>query len=409
MDKYFYIDNDFSFSYSELLLRINSVKKIITNHYKFDDFDYFINLIAGLAYGSDMLILDKDFSDIEVIKACDGPYHETSISISSLDCCNLEDLLERVSKSKSKITMFTSGTTDVPKKIEHTIDTLIRNIKTGIKFKDDTWGFAYNPTHMAGMQVFFQAFFNNNTIVSLFGKNKYDIFYFIKKYQINHLSATPTFYRLLIPSQEKFISVKQITFGGEKSDLLLQNKVKEVFPNANIRNIYASTEAGALFSSKHDRFIIPENIKDKVKIIDGELYIHNSLLGKAVNFDDKNPWYATGDLIEFFDNNKKDFFITGRKSEIINVGGYKVNPNEVEAQLRTMIGIQNVKVYGIPNSILGNILCADIVASDKTISESDIKLFLTNNLQNFKVPRKIYFKDILKTSRSGKIDRKNAK
>ena len=70
--------------------------------------------------------------------------------------------------SNSKLIMFTSGTTGVPKSIEHSMESLTRNIKIDTKFLNNVWGFAYNPTHMAGIQVFFQAFFNKNTIVKIF-------------------------------------------------------------------------------------------------------------------------------------------------------------------------------------------------------------------------------------------------
>jgi acyl-CoA synthetase (AMP-forming)/AMP-acid ligase II len=90
------------------------------------------------------------------------------------------------------------------------------------------------------------------------------------------------------------------------------------------------------------------------------------------------------------------------------VGGYKINPNEVESTLRGMEGIRESRVYGIPNSVLGNVLCADVVTLNKALSETDIKKFLAACLQSFKVPRKIFFKEEITISRTGKIERKNA-
>ena len=404
----FYADLHQSCSYSELINRLNATDKVVSNLYRFKELDFFVNLLSGLASGVDMVLLDNDFSAEEVEKVSGATYKENQIAISSLNLKGAEDLIQRVRTSSSHISLFTSGTTGVPKTIEHSVESITRNIKSDDRFRGNVWGFAYNPTHMAGIQVFFQAFFNGNTLVNIFGLGKQDILKSIEKFGISHISATPTFYRLLVPSSTTFPTVKQITFGGEKSDKALHQKVAEIFPEAKIRNVYASTEAGALFASKDDGLVIPEAMKEKIRIEEGELLIHKSLLGKASAFNDENAWYASGDMIEFLDEQEQVFRILARKSEMINVGGYKVNPNEVEAALRSMEGIQESKVYGMPNSVLGNILCADIVKADEAITEPDIKKFLASSLQSFKVPRKIFFKDAIALSRTGKIDRKNA-
>ncbi len=407
MNNLFYVDLHQSCSFSELIKRLNGIDKVVANLYRYNELDFFVNLLAGLASSVDMVLLDNDFSREEVEKVSGSPYRETITSIPELALVDLDDLIERVKKSSSKLSLFTSGTTGIPKTIEHSVESITRNIKSNSSFKGSLWGFAFNPTHMAGIQVFFQAFFNGNTLVNIFGLGKQEIFKLIEIYGVSHISATPTFYRLLIPSEKVFSTVKQITFGGEKSDKVLHQKVSEVFPEAKIRNVYASTEAGALFASRDDGFVIPIGIKDKIKIDGGELIIHKSLLGKASLFSDENPWYATGDMVEILDEQKQIFRIIARNSEIINVGGYKVNPNEVEAALRSMKGIQESRVYGVPNSVLGNILYADVVKSDQAVTESDIKKFLTFSLQSFKVPRRIFFKETIALSRTGKIDRKN--
>jgi acyl-coenzyme A synthetase/AMP-(fatty) acid ligase len=368
-----------------------------------------VNLLSGLAAGIDMVLLDNDFSSKEIEILTGSKYNEKNISISSLKLADLDDLICRVKSSSSKLTMFTSGTTGVPKMIEHSVESLTRNIKSDNRFSENVWGFAYNPTHMAGIQVFFQAFLNKNTLVNIFGLSKQDIFDSIEKFGITHISATPTFFRLLVPSVTVFHTVKQITFGGEKSEKAFHLKVLEIFPEAKIRNVYASTEAGALFASTGDGFEIPDRIKEKVKIENGELYIHRSLLGKSNLFNNDISWYATGDMVEFLDDHKQIFRILSRRSEMINVGGYKINPNEVESAIRNIDGVKESRVYGIPNSVLGNVLCADVVTYNKSLSETDIKKFLAACLQSFKVPRKIFFMEEITISRTGKIERKNVK
>ena len=78
--------------------------------------------------------------------------------------------------------------------------------------------------------------------------------------------------------------MRRVTLGGEKSDRQLYDSIGCIFPNAKINNVYASTEAGSLFGARGDAFRIPPELKDKFKVVDGELLIHRSLLGYSENF-----------------------------------------------------------------------------------------------------------------------------
>jgi acyl-coenzyme A synthetase/AMP-(fatty) acid ligase len=257
---------------------------------------------------------------------------------------------------------------------------------------------------MAGIQVFLQAFANLNPLINIFNQPREGIYKVIEEYGITHISATPTFYRLLMPFEKEFTNVQRITFGGEKSDENLYEHIRRIFPNAKINNIYASTEAGFLFVSKGENFIIPENIRDKIKIIDNELLVHYSLLGSSDNLKLDNEYYQTGDLIEWVNYEKGEFKFKSRKNELINIGGYKVNPNEVEEALEKMTEIKQAIVYGKKNSVLGNVLCADVVLN-KPITEIDIRKNLSKILQDFKIPRRIKFIDEIELTRTGKIKR----
>ena len=176
------------------------------------------------------------------------------------------EVVDAVQKSMSEIVIFTSGTTGQPKKVIHTISTLTRSVRLGEKYKGQIWAYAYNPTHMAGLQVFFQTFGNLNTIVNVFNKTRIEVYNEIEDKKVTHISATPTFYRLLLPFERAYNSVVRVTLGGEKSDQRLYNSIKKIFPNAKINNVYASTEAGSLFAARGDLFKIPESIRDKFKV-----------------------------------------------------------------------------------------------------------------------------------------------
>ena len=159
-----------------------------------------------------------------------------------------------------------------------------------------------------------------------------------------------------------------------------------------------------MFIAKGEYFQIPSDIKDKVKIDDGELLLHKSLLGESESFIYENDFYRTGDLIEWIDNDV--FKFKSRKNELINIGGYKVNPNEVEEVIYKIQGVEQVIVYSKPNSILGNILCADIqLNKDTNLKEQDIRKILSTQLQDFKIPRRIIFVQNIELTRTGKIKR----
>ena len=259
---------------------------------------------------------------------------------------------------------------------------------------------------MAGLQVFFQALFNLNTIINLFESSKDSIYSLIKEKKITHISATPTFYRLLMPPLGSLNTVQRVTLGGEKSDIKLIEKLKEIFIEAKIANIYASTEAGSLFISRGEEFTVPDDIKKFIGFDNDEILVHKSLIGKSDHLLLENDFYKTGDLVEWVDKETGVFKIKSRKNELINIGGYKVNPSEVEEYIYKIAEVAGVVVFGKSNSVLGNILCADIkLYPDANINEAHIRQFLQLHLQEFKIPRRIRFVDELNLTRTGKLKR----
>lgn len=403
----FLIDNQQVYSYEDLLCEINSTHSYIPLFRTSSLYDFFVNLLRALVNNKSLVLLDSDISNEELQSlGISNVNQEERLELRQFDSEN--SLLKAALASTSEISIFTSGTTGQPKKVVHTVETLTRNVRQSEKYEGQTWLFAYNPTHMAGLQVFFQAFANQNLLINVFNQSRDFIFKQIQINQVSHISATPTFYRLLLPANHIFESVKRVTLGGEKSGEKLYEQIRSLFPNAKINNIYASTEAGSLFAAKGEYFQIPSSIIDKCRVdFSGELLIHRSLLGKSDSFSFDGDYYHTGDLIEWKDEENGLFRFLSRKNELINVGGYKVNPNEVEDVIAKIPGVEQVVVYGKENSVLGNILCADVkknISSDLT--EVEIRRNLTDKLQDFKIPRRIKFVDQFTLTRTGKLKRK---
>lgn len=408
MNTDFFIDtkNNVRLTYEELFQMVGSSGPYIRN-YKTKSTDLFlVNLLKALVRDVAIELLDADFSEEEILKMTNEKYSQKEETIAEIPNLDAQLFLKLLQNSQSKITIYTSGTTGLPKQVVHSVQSLTKQVKIDPKFEGNNWGFAYNPTHMAGLQVFFQAVFNFNTMVNLFNGDKDYVLQEIDKHKITNISATPTFYRLLYPSEIQLKTVERITVGGEKSTPDLYQKIQTIFPNATIRNVYASTEAGSVLSAKGNVFRIDEKNADFVKIEDAILYIHQSVLGNSDSFTLENNWYNTGDIVEWIDEKERTFTFLSRSNEMINVGGYKINPNEVEEVIREYAEVKQVRVYGIPNSVLGNMLTADIELNDNAVlSEVDVKLKLKSTLQSFKIPRKIHFVETINYSRTGKISR----
>jgi len=411
MEKVFLVHNEIAYTYEKLLLDLNNKENESPYLYVKDNhpYDVFLGIIHSLLFDYPIEVLDGDFSDKEII--------ELGINVNELTMTTklkerfnfqrIDEVMQRIKNIENwQLTLYTSGTTGRPKKMSHSFHTLTRNVKLHRKFDNDVWAFAYNPTHMAGLQVFFQTFLNQNTLIYVFGESMKRVSEMIEDYEVTNISATATFYRNALPylRGNTYSLVKRVTFGGEKFDLFLEDKLKCVFPNAKTINIYASTEAGSLFTAQSDTFEIREEHQKWVKITtQKELCIHRSLLGHSASLSLEGEWFHTGDLVEIVD--ETHFKFLSRQSDMINVGGYKVNPLEVESLLVQIPGVIDIVVKSKKNSVTGELLVADVIKSDDTDEKElkkEIKQFAATHLQEWKVPRIIKFVDELPSTRTGK-------
>jgi acyl-coenzyme A synthetase/AMP-(fatty) acid ligase len=394
-------------TYSELIKDICS-KQDIKKYVCYDDpYQVFVELICSLLIGEPIEIMDASLSEVEK--------QNLGISVAKIDhripflidkLKTPQDLIEKIVSNNTKwtVSLYTSGTTGKPKKVAHTLKSLTKNLKQGQRFSDNIWAFAYHPTHFAGLQVFFQAFLNLNSMIYIFDEDKNDVVNILEKYQATHISASPTFYRTITPYiKDAVLNMQRVTLGGEKFDIQLSERLKECFPSAKIRNIYASTEAGSLFESENNYFQIKDHIKDHIRVNDdGELLLSNEILGSSDEFQVLDGWYFTGDIVRFIDDTHIEFI--GRKTEMINVGGYKVNPQEIEEEIKKIDGVIDVTVRARANKLTGNIIIADVIKNDdtKNIDETYIVKFLNKTLQSWKIPRMIKFVSKIDKTRTGK-------
>ena len=140
-------------------------------------------------------------------------------------------------------------------------------------------------------------------------------------------------------------------------------------------------------------------------VIKGEnvtLGYHNNPSANAEAFT--NGWFRTGDQGEI--SNSGILTLTGRLKELINRGGEKISPLEVDATLIKHPNIVEAVCFGASDIKYGEVVHAAIVTSE-SISVSEIQSFCSDYIADFKIPSKIYIVDQLPRTATGKIQRRN--
>lgn len=301
------------------------------------------------------------------------------------------------------VTILTSGTTGIPKAVNHTWTTLASPVRKEERYADTRWLLTY-PLHLyAGTQVFLQAVINQASLVIPASLDPIGICRAIRENRVTHASGTPTFWRQLVyfgPKEAlQACELQQITIGGEVVPQELLDHVRLTFPRARIVHIYASSELGRVFSVTDGREGFPVKfLQDPpeegvaLRIVDGELMARGR--NAMISYDRQKPlgkqsngWMATGDLVEVRGDR---VVFTGRRNDVINVGGRKVSPLQVEATLRCLPGIIDVRVYAKKSSLTGNLVAADVVLAPGVCEETigaELRQAASRTLQPHEVPR----------------------
>jgi acyl-coenzyme A synthetase/AMP-(fatty) acid ligase len=278
------------------------------------------------------------------------------------------------------------------------------------------WLLTNHPASFAGLQVLLTALVGGAELVASDHGSLGELFAAAQRHHPTHVSGTPTFWRtflLTLSGSLSDIPLKQITIGGEAVDQDLLDRLRAAFPDARIIQIYASTEAGALFAVNDGRAGFParwlqDGVEDvRFRIRDGVLQTISPramlgyVQGRASALSD-DGWLGTGDLVEVQGDR---VVFRGRSDTVINVGGATVAPEEVERTLMELPFVRDVKVFGKPNPIVGALVHAYVVIG-RDVSEQDarsgILLHSKERLEAHKVPRVLHFVAALPMNASGK-------
>jgi len=300
------------------------------------------------------------------------------------------------------LVLFTSGSTGESKAAVHDFVRLFEKYRTRRQnFRTLTF-LLYD--HIGGIDTLFYSLSNGRCTITVPDKSADTVCKAVQDYQVEVLPVSPSFLNLLILNQAykryDLSSLKFITYSAEIMPEATLKKCHEVFPRVKLLNWFGTTEVGTLRAkskTSDSPWVKIGGEGYEVRVRDGILQIkaRSAILGylNAPSPFTEDGWFMTGDVVEC---DCEYMRILGRKKEMINVGGEKVNPAEVENVICEMENVNEVGVYGEENPILGNIVCAKISLiepEEQNAFVRKVKLHCASKLERYKVPVKVTIVD----------------
>jgi acyl-CoA synthetase (AMP-forming)/AMP-acid ligase II len=323
--------------------------------------------------------------------------------------------------------MLTSGTSGLPKIVGHTLDGLAGAIiaEGPARHLNANWATFYDIRRYGGLQIFLRAVIGGGSMVlSEPGEAIADHVARLRACGVTHISGTPSHWRkLLMSGAVANFSPRYVRLSGEIADQALLDALARAFPHASTGHAYASTEAGVGFAVDDGREGFPADLigrnRDGVemKVVDGSLRIRSHRTARAYIGVDAPPltdtqgFVDTGDMVEL---RGERYHFVGRRGGIINIGGLKVHPEEVEAVINQHQSVRMSRARSRRSPITGAIVVADIVLADGTDADrhetirTEILGRCKDSLAAYKVPVVIRFVERLDVTAAGKLARADA-
>jgi acyl-coenzyme A synthetase/AMP-(fatty) acid ligase len=296
------------------------------------------------------------------------------------------------------LVLFSSGTSGDPKAALHDFTFLLEKFEvrrprlTTLTFLlFDHWG---------GLNTMLHALSNGASLVSGADRSPEGVCDLIERHGVELLPATPTFLNLLLLSgahrTHDLSSLRVITYGAEPMPESTLERLRVAFPGVKLQQTYGLIELGVLRSKSREDGSLWVKLGGEgyeTRVVDGILQIRtrSTIMGylNAPTPITPDGWFITGDAVL----QDGDYFrVLGRKSELINVGGEKVFPAEVESVLQSMENVEEATVFGEAHPLMGNIVCAKVRTAtpvDEAQFTAEVKRYCAERLDRFKVPVKV--------------------
>ena len=405
------------YSYNELYIKIKEIESFIKDKIKSGEVvailaDYsFVSIALFFALYENKNIIAPITSTSK--KEIDGKVKESfSTKIINLENENLvitnikseasHKIINDLQTSKcAGLILFSSGSTGAPKAMIHNLDTLVDSYGDKKQKQINMLVFLMFD-HIGGINTMLNILSMNATMIIPQNRNADDICKLIEEYKIAVLPSSPTFLNLILinRSYEKYdlSSLRMITYGTETMPEGLLGRLKAVFSKVKFLQTFGTSETGiAATSSKSSSstFMKIDDENLEYKIVDNELWLRSKTqilgyLNRSMESFTNDGWFKTGDLVEL--DNEGFIKIIGRNKEIINVGGQKVLPSEVESVLLGMDEIEDCLVYGEQNAITGQSVSCDVVLKSGVKADGLkilVRKFCKDKLDSFKIPTRV--------------------
>jgi acyl-CoA synthetase (AMP-forming)/AMP-acid ligase II len=323
--------------------------------------------------------------------------------------------------------MLTSGTLGLPKIVGHTLEGLTGAIAADgpARGSRPIWATFYDIRRYGGLQILLRAIIGGGSLVlSEPGEALADHVARLNEKAVTHISGTPSHWRkLLMSGAASAFSPGYVRLSGEIADQAVLDGLRQAFPEASIGHAYASTEAGVGFAVNDGRegfpaaMVGPNRDGVEMKVVDGCLLIrsrraaHAYVGRRAGALTDDQGFVDTGDMVELRGDR---YHFVGRRGGIINIGGLKVHPEEIEAVINRDGAVRMSRVKARKSPITGAIVIADVVLADgcDASQSDDIKRRIIADcrasLAPHKVPAMIKFVEKLEITAAGKLARSDA-
>ena len=309
-----------------------------------------------------------------------------------------EILLQLRRRAHPGLILFSSGSTGESKAAVHDIMGMLNKFKVRRHARRAITFLLYD--HIGGFNTMLYQLSNGGCIVTVQNRDPDTVLAAIEKYKVELLPTSPTFINLLLLSdghrRYDLSSLQVVTYGTEPMPESTLRRFHSSLPHINLQQTYGLSEVGILRSKSRSSDSLWVKLGGEgfqTRVVNGILQIkaESAMLGylNAPSPFTADGWFNTGDKVEV---DGEYFRILGRQSEIINVGGQKVYPAEVESVLQEMPDIAEVSVYGEKNAIVGEIVCAAVrlrKTRDARDFQRDLRQFCRQRLQEFQVPVRI--------------------
>jgi acyl-CoA synthetase (AMP-forming)/AMP-acid ligase II len=321
--------------------------------------------------------------------------------------------------------MLTSGTSGVPKIVGHTLEGLCGAIVADgpARGSPPVWATFYDIRRYGGLQIFLRAIIGGGSMVlSEYGEQLADHVARLAARGVTHISGTPSHWRkLLMSGSAAGFAPGYVRLSGEIADQAVLDGLAQTFPNASVGHAYASTEAGVGFAVNDGREGFPASLIGQgngveMKVVDGSLRIrskrtaHAYVGQRAAALTDADGFVDTGDMVELRGDR---YYFVGRRGGIINIGGLKVHPEEIEAVINRHADVRMSRAKSRRSPITGSVVVADVVLTAEGAGRAreikdEILADCRASLASHKVPAVIRFVDALDVTPAGKLARSDA-